>query len=94
MVTYILLSTTCDEILRWMMEIWMKNHLVSDNNRNTANLIPPKKNFFLQRTVVNVGFRQPIGLVEHGFMPLTIVSLPIQVLVRILNCFPMGQTLP
>jgi hypothetical protein len=22
-----LLSTTCDEMLSWMIEIWMKNHL-------------------------------------------------------------------
>ena len=26
----LLLSPTCDEILSWMLEIWMKNHLVSD----------------------------------------------------------------
>jgi hypothetical protein len=32
------LSPTCDEILSWMVEIWMKNHLVSDNNYNTINL--------------------------------------------------------
>ena len=27
----------CDEILSWMIEIWMKNHLVSDNICNTIN---------------------------------------------------------
>jgi hypothetical protein len=35
---YLLLSTTCDEILSRMIEKWMKNHLVSDNNCNTVNL--------------------------------------------------------
>ena len=35
---YLLLSTTCDEILSWMFEIWMTNHLVSDSNCNTINL--------------------------------------------------------
>ena len=47
---YLLLSTTCDEILSRMIEIWMKNHLVSDSdyNYNTINLqSPPKKNILL-----------------------------------------------
>ena len=35
---YLLLLATCDEILSWMIEIWMKNHLVSDSNCNTGNL--------------------------------------------------------
>ena len=35
---YILLSATCDKILSWMIEIWMKNHLVSDNICNTVKL--------------------------------------------------------
>ena len=35
---YLLLSTICDEILSWMMEIWMTNPLVSDNACNTVNL--------------------------------------------------------
>jgi hypothetical protein len=35
---YLLWSATCDEILSWMIEIWMKNHLVSDSNWNTVNL--------------------------------------------------------
>ena len=26
---YLLLSATCDEILSWMIEIWMTNHLVT-----------------------------------------------------------------
>ena len=29
---------TCDEILSWKIEIWMKNHFVSDSNGNTVNL--------------------------------------------------------
>ena len=35
---YLLLSATCDETLSWMIEVWMKNHLVGDNNCNTINL--------------------------------------------------------
>ena len=35
---YLLLSTSCDEILSWMIEIWMKICLVSDNNCNTMGL--------------------------------------------------------
>jgi hypothetical protein len=37
---YLLFSTTCDEMLSWMIEIWMKNHLVNDGKRNIV--IPPK----------------------------------------------------
>ena len=42
---YLLFSTTCDEILSWMIEIWMQKHLIRDNNCNTENLIipPPPK---------------------------------------------------
>ena len=39
---YSFLSTTCDEILSWTNEIWMKNHLVNDSNRNTVNRLIPK----------------------------------------------------
>jgi len=35
---YLLLSTICDEILSWIIDNWMKNHLVSDNKCNTVNL--------------------------------------------------------
>ena len=34
---YLLLFATCDEMLSWMIEIWMKNHLVSNNNCNIVN---------------------------------------------------------
>ena len=34
---YLLLSATCDEILSWMIEIWMKNHSVSESNCNIVN---------------------------------------------------------
>jgi hypothetical protein len=40
---HLLLSTTCDETLSWMMEIWIKYHLVSDNNCKTVNMYPPPK---------------------------------------------------
>ena len=35
---YLLLSTTCDEILSWMIAICMENHLLSDNNYDTVNI--------------------------------------------------------
>jgi hypothetical protein len=35
---YLRLLATCDEMLLWMIEIWMENHLVSDSNCNTINL--------------------------------------------------------
>ena len=39
---YLLLSAACVEILSWMIEIWMKNHLVSDSNYNIVNLRYPE----------------------------------------------------
>ena len=36
--SYLLLSATCDEILSWMIEIWMKNYLVSDSSCNNVIL--------------------------------------------------------
>ena len=38
----LLLSATCDEILSPMIEICMKNHLISDSNCDTVNLYSPK----------------------------------------------------
>ena len=35
---YLLFSTSYDEILSWMIENWMKSHLVSDNICNTVNI--------------------------------------------------------
>jgi hypothetical protein len=35
---YLLLSTTCHEMLSWMTTIWMKNNLVSDNNCNIGDI--------------------------------------------------------
>ena len=35
---YLLLLATCDEILSWMIEIWMENHLISDSNCNSVSL--------------------------------------------------------
>ena len=40
---YLLLSSTCDEILSWMIEMGMKIHLVSDNNCNNVDMLTPKK---------------------------------------------------
>ena len=55
---YILLSTTCDEIQSCMIEIWIKIHLVSDNNCNTVDLEYPKK---LQGMTNNVGLTFCVG---------------------------------
>jgi hypothetical protein len=35
---YLLLSPIGDEILTWMIEDWMRNHLLSDINCNIVNL--------------------------------------------------------
>jgi hypothetical protein len=41
---YLFLSTSCDETLSWMIEIWMKYHFVSDNKCNIVIAqFPPKK---------------------------------------------------
>ena len=42
--SYVLLPTTRDEMLLWMIEIWMQNHLVSAGDCSTINLQSP--NFF------------------------------------------------
>jgi hypothetical protein len=54
---YLLLSTTCDEILSWMINIWMRNHLVSDIDCKTINLLSQK----LQGMTNNVGLTFSVG---------------------------------
>ena len=44
---YLLLSATCDEILSWLTEVCMKNHLVSDFSTKSSKC--------LQRMANNVG---------------------------------------
>ena len=39
---YLLLWAACDEKLSWMIEIWMKYHLVSDSNCNIVILQSPR----------------------------------------------------
>jgi hypothetical protein len=63
---HLLLSTTCDEILSWMIEIWMENHLVDDSNCNSVNLKSPPIylfifKYFLQGTTHNVGLTFSLG---------------------------------
>ena len=55
---YRLLSTTCDEILSWIIGMWMKNHLVSGSNCNTVNL---KSLNLLQGMTNNVGLAFSVG---------------------------------
>ena len=57
---YLLLLAICDEILSRMIEIWKKNHLVSDSFCNTVNLqSPPNKK--LQGMTNNVGLTFSVG---------------------------------
>jgi hypothetical protein len=39
---YLLLSSICDELLSWIIGIWMKNYLINDNNCNIVNIITQK----------------------------------------------------
>ena len=55
----LLLSATCGEILSWLIEIWMKVHLVSDSSCNSVNLESPHPQ--LQRMTNNVGFTFSVG---------------------------------
>ena len=56
---YLLLSTTCDAILSWMIEIWIRNHLGSDGNCNIVNLYCPQKNS--QEVTNDVGLTFSVG---------------------------------
>ena len=47
-----LLSTTRDEMLSWMIEIWTKHHLVSDGNCNVVNLESPLKKIQKERQIM------------------------------------------
>ena len=59
---YLLLSTTPDEILSWVIEIWMKFHLVSDSNCNTAaNLHKSYK----ERQIM-LGYHLVLVALHHG----------------------------
>ena len=60
----LLLSTTCDEILPWMIEFWMKNHLVNDSNCNIVNLWTP---IFLQGMINSVGLTFSVGVTTLQF---------------------------
>ena len=42
---YLLSSATCDEILSWMIEIWMKSHLVGDSKLQHCKSITPPNNY-------------------------------------------------
>jgi hypothetical protein len=55
---YLLLSSTCDEMLSWMIEVWMNNQLVSDVNCNTINIVSPPKS---QGMTNNVGLTFSVG---------------------------------
>ena len=55
---YLLLPTTCDEILSWMIAIWTNYHLVSDGNCSTINLESPK---ILKGMTNNVGLTFSFG---------------------------------
>jgi hypothetical protein len=48
---------TCDELLVWMIEIRMENHLVSDNTCNIAIYIPKK----IQGMTYHLGLTFSVG---------------------------------
>jgi hypothetical protein len=56
---YLLFSAICDEILSWMIEIWMQNHLVRDSNCIIVNLYPPLQ--ILQGMTNDVGLTFSVG---------------------------------
>ena len=56
---YLLLSATCDEILSWMIEIWINRHLISDNNCNIVQIYIPPTN--LQGMTTNIGLTFSVG---------------------------------
>jgi hypothetical protein len=58
----LLVSTTCDEVLSWMIEIWMKNRFVSDSHCNIVFYNAPKK---LQGMTNNVGLAFSVGDTTH-----------------------------
>ena len=60
--SYLLLSPTCDDMLSWMIEFWIKNHLLSDSKYNTINLQSPKK---LQGMTNNAGLTFSVGVLHH-----------------------------
>ena len=53
-----LLSSTCDGILSWMIEIWMKCNLINDSDCNIVILGSPKK---LQGVINNVMLTFSVG---------------------------------
>jgi hypothetical protein len=38
----LLLLATCDAMLSWVVEIWMKKHFISDSNCNIVNPLSPE----------------------------------------------------
>ena len=56
---YLLLSSTCDEILSWMIKLWMKNHLISNNNLQDRKSIIFLKS--LQGMTNNIGSTLSVG---------------------------------
>jgi hypothetical protein len=55
---YLVVSSTCDEIFSWMIEIWMKNHLVTEETYN------PQIN--LQGMTNNDGLTFNVGDMVHS----------------------------
>ena len=57
---YLLLSRACDEILEWMIEFWMENHMGSNIDYNIVNPYPPPKKK-VQGMTNNVGLKFSVG---------------------------------
>jgi hypothetical protein len=49
--------------LPWITEIWIENHLASDNNCKTINLqSPPKRNLIKNKNKIVQGMTNKVGL--------------------------------
>ena len=52
---YLLLPTTCGEILSWMIEIWIKKNLVSDINcKHRKSITPTPKKLLINNKLIKL----------------------------------------
>ena len=63
---YLSLSATCDEILSWMIEMWMRDYLVSDSY---CNIVNPQKELQGMRSIVGLVFTRATSHTSQGAWP-------------------------
>ena len=56
---------TCDEMLSWMIEIWMESLLVSDSNCNTVIYNPSPKKIYKEWQIM-LGWYLVLVTLYHG----------------------------